>query len=106
MFPTLTSFEKDINNPYLTRTSTSSTTTVTKPQTSITSSHAPATSKLLVSNLPLNFNEDSVYKFLRTFGKIKSLEMIKDPITGQYSGQCHVEYETEASTTNALQCII
>jgi len=45
----------------------------------------PTCSKLLVSNLPLNFDEDSVYKFLKSFGKIKTLEMIRDPITGHYS---------------------
>jgi RNA recognition motif-containing protein len=41
-------------------------------------------SKLLVSNLPLSFDEDSIYKFLKTFGKIKSLEVIKDAMSGQY----------------------
>jgi len=45
----------------------------------------PTCSKLLVSNLPLNFDEDAVYKFLKSFGKIKTLEMIRDPITGNYS---------------------
>lgn len=45
----------------------------------------PTTSKLLVSNLPLGFDQDHVYQFLRTFGKIKSLEMIKDPITKEYT---------------------
>jgi RNA recognition motif-containing protein len=65
---------------------------------------APATSKLLVNNLPKIFDEEAVRKFLKTFGRIKSLEMIKDPITGNYSGQCHVEYETEKSTQDALHC--
>jgi RNA recognition motif-containing protein len=63
-------------------------------------------SKLLLSNLPLNFDEDLVYKFVRTFGKVKYIEMINDPITGQFTGQCHLEYETEIATSNALQCKI
>ena len=45
----------------------------------------PTSSKLLVSNLPINFDEKAVYKFLRGFGKIKTLEMIKDPITLNYT---------------------
>jgi RNA recognition motif-containing protein len=102
MFPTLTSFERDLNNPYLNRNSLLGT-SVAKP-TSLVPGSTAAASKLLVSNLPLNFDEDAVYKFMRTFGKIKSLEMIKDPITGNYSGQCHIEYETEAATASALHC--
>lgn len=45
----------------------------------------PTCSKLLVSNLPLNFDEEAVFKFLKSFGKIKTLEMIRDPITHNYS---------------------
>lgn len=58
--------------------------------------HIPACSKLLVSNLPLNFDENAVYKFLREFGKIKSLEMIKDPITGNYSVKIIFYYRDNA----------
>jgi RNA recognition motif-containing protein len=105
MFPTLTSFERDLNNPYLNRNNLLAGSSVTKT-TCLAPSTLPAASKLLVSNLPLNFDEDAVYKFLRSFGKIKSLEMIKDPITGNYSGQCHIEYETESATANALHCNI
>ncbi len=72
----------------------------------------PTSTKLLVSNLPLNFDEEAVYLFLKAFGKIKTLEMIKDPTTGKYAvrlflkkGQCHVEYDSESATTNALHCI-
>jgi RNA recognition motif-containing protein len=107
MFPTLTSFEREINNPYMTRTTTTTTTTaISKPTPVIPSipPNAPAASKLLISNLPSSFNEDSVYKFMRTFGKIKTVEMVKDPVTGEYTGQCHVEFETESATANALHC--
>lgn len=45
----------------------------------------PTCSKLLVSNLPLDFDEEAVYKVLKIYGTIRSLEMIKDPITGNYS---------------------
>ena len=106
MFPTLTSFERELNNPYMNRTAATTTTTVAKPSPALPSipANSPAASKLLISNLPLNFNEDSVYKFMRTFGKIKTVEMVKDPVTGEYSGQCHVEFETESATANALHC--
>lgn len=118
MFPTLTSFARGIDNPYMNRnvnivllrkqTSTSAAPlanslypTYTTPQTTL-----PTSSKLLISNLPLNFSEDLIYKFLRTYGKIKSLELIKDAMSSQYLGQCHVEYTTEQETTNALHCIL
>ena len=52
---------------------------------SVTQTVLPTCSKLLVSNLPLSFDEASVYKLLKYYGPIKSLEMIKDPITGNYS---------------------
>ena len=45
----------------------------------------PTCSKLLVSNLPMNFDQNAIYKFLKSFGKIKTLEIIRDPITGHYS---------------------
>jgi len=66
----------------------------------------PTCSKLLVSNLPLNFDQNAIYKFLKSFGKIKTLEIIRDPITGQYSGQCHAEYEKESDTVKALHYIM
>lgn len=103
MFPTLTSFERDLNNPYLNRTM-SQATTVVKASTSLVPTNTPATSKLLISNLPLSFDQNGVYQVLRTFGKIKNIELIKDPITGKSSGNCHVEYETETATANALHC--
>lgn len=103
MFPTLTSFEKDLTTkPFLNKSISTGAVAVK------TSSMAPAlitqNSKLIVSNVPLNFDHDAVYKFLRTFGKIRSLELIKDPITGKSSGQCTVEYENEQATSNALHC--
>jgi len=33
----------------------------------------------------LDFDEEAVYKVLKIYGTIRSLEMIKDPITGNYS---------------------
>lgn len=50
-----------------------------------TQANLPTTSKLLVSNLPMDFSEDHIYQFLRTFGKIKFLEMIKDPLTKEFT---------------------
>lgn len=52
---------------------------------SVTQTVLPTCSKLLVSNLPLDFEEESVYRVLKIYGPIKTLEMIKDPITGNYS---------------------
>lgn len=64
----------------------------------------PASSKLLVSNLPRIFDEKAVRKMLKDYGKIKFLEMIRDPVTNESTGQCHVEYETEKATQDALHC--
>lgn len=110
MFPTLTSFERDLNNPYINRSITSGTSISSltqlnpNPYFPSTQTMMPTSSKLLVSNLPMNFNEEAVKKLLKTFGKIKFLEMIKDPITGNYSGQCHVEFDSEQATAKALHC--
>jgi RNA recognition motif-containing protein len=104
MFPTLTGFERDLNNPYLNKQNTHAASLV--PSTSVTPTSSAATSKLLISNLPLNFDQAAIYQVLRTFGKIKNIELIIDPITGKSSGNCHVEYDTETATANALHCKI
>jgi RNA recognition motif. (a.k.a. RRM, RBD, or RNP domain) len=84
MFPTLTSFEKDLNNPYMNRTISNG--SGIGSSLSLQSSQSVSTcSKLLVSNLPMNYDHATVHKFLKNFGKIKTLELIKDPMTAQYS---------------------
>jgi splicing factor U2AF subunit len=112
MFPTLTSFVNDLNNPFITRTINSGT-SLGNPNSAYPSIYSapssttlPTSSKLLVNNLPLDFNEQDVAKFLKNFGKIKTLEMIKDPKTGKHIGQCQVEYETETATSNALHYVM
>jgi len=101
MFPTLTGFENDLKNPYINRSvlficfnnillqivngTAFNTGPYMQGRLPSTQTVLPTCSKLLVSNLPLNFDEDAVYKFLKSFGKIKTLEMIRDPITGNYS---------------------
>jgi RNA recognition motif-containing protein len=94
MFPTLTGFALDMNNPTINRSvsikfnrkisSGISLANPYMPGYTHNQNIVPTSSKLLVSNLPLSFDEDSVYKFLKTFGKIKSLELIKDAMTGKY----------------------
>lgn len=40
------------------------------------------------------------------FGKLKGVEIIKDPITGSSTGQCQLEYETERETQEALRHVM
>lgn len=36
-----------------------------------------------------------ITKICEVSGKVKNLELIKDPVSGEFKGQVHVEYETE-----------
>ena len=129
MFPTLSSFEKDLNNK------TSNTNHINQPLTINTvntvqvnsnllalnqyalnnqlnniranliqsnTNNMPSTSKLLVSNLPLYFGENEIRKIFKFWGRIKYLDILHDSTTKKFNGQCNIEYETEKSTQEAL----
>lgn len=57
--------------------------------------------KLLVSNLPIEYKEDQIKDILAVVGKIKHLEILTDPNTGKYKGEVYVQYENEEDSRRA-----
>lgn len=113
MFPTLSSFEKDLNyKNFITNSSSNNSGSIYSNINAIRASsnfsnlNTPATSKLLASNIPLNFNEENIKEFFKMFGTIKSIELYKDPSTRKFNGQCCIEFETEQATQKALHYAI
>ncbi len=51
--------------------------------------------KLLVINFPSTHTKDMIMKICEVFGKVKSIDLLKDPATGEFKGQIHVEYIDE-----------
>lgn len=42
-----------------------------------------------------------IYKICEVFGKVKTLDLLKDPATGEFKGQIHVEYNDEIDAKKA-----
>ena len=57
--------------------------------------------KLLVSNLPIDYDETQIKEILSVIGSIKHLEIITDPNTGKYKGEVYVQYEREEDSRRA-----
>ena len=51
--------------------------------------------KLLVSNFPVEHTKDMIFQICSVFGKLKSVDLLKDPATGEFRGQAHVEFDSE-----------
>lgn len=51
--------------------------------------------KLMINNFPTTHNKEMIGKICSVFGKVKAIDLLKDPSTGEFRGQVHVEYETE-----------
>ena len=51
--------------------------------------------KLMVNNFPTTHTKDMIQQICEVFGKVKSVDLLKDPATGEFRGQVHIEYETE-----------
>jgi splicing factor U2AF subunit len=49
----------------------------------------------MLSNFPASYTKDMILKICEVFGKVKIIDMLKDPATGEFRGQIHVEYDTE-----------
>jgi splicing factor U2AF 65 kDa subunit len=57
--------------------------------------------KLHVSNFPPTHTKEMIYKICEVFGKVKTLDLLKDPATGEFKGQIHVEYNDEIDAKKA-----
>jgi splicing factor U2AF subunit len=51
--------------------------------------------KLLVTNFPPTHTKEMIQKISEVFGKVKSVDLLKDPVTGEFKGQVHIEYMDE-----------
>ena len=56
---------------------------------------APVNTKLMVNNFPAHYTKDMIQKICEVFGKVKNIDMLKDPVSGEFKGQVHIDYETE-----------
>ena len=63
-------------------------------------------SKLLISNLPLEFSEKEIREVLSVLGNVKTVEKIIEQSSGTYKGQAYVEYATEEETRKAMNLIM
>ena len=66
-------------------------------------------SKLMISNLPIDFQLEGLSSLFEVFGKVKTLEKIDSSSTGEkieYKGSCYLVYENEDDTRKAEKQII
>lgn len=57
--------------------------------------------KLQVNNFPETHSKEEIRKICAVFGKVKSIDLIKDTLTGQFKGSIHVEYTSEIEAKRA-----
>jgi len=60
-------------------------------------------SNLYVGNLPFSATEENVTALFTKYGKLKSVNIIKDKYTGQAKGFGFVEFENQADAQRALE---
>jgi len=58
--------------------------------------------RIYVGNLPCDATEDDVYALFSTFGKVKSVKLMVDPVTGYSRGFGFVEMSSEENANNAI----
>ena len=57
--------------------------------------------KLNISNFPSTHTKENILKICEVFGKVKTVDMLKDPTTGEFKGQVNVEYTDEIEAKKA-----
>ena len=60
--------------------------------------------KLIVTNIPLSFNEEQIKELLGTVGPLKAFELEKGP-HGHHKGHCYCEYEDLTFTDIAINSL-
>ena len=58
--------------------------------------------KLHIMNLPESFDENDIITLFKKFGKIRKIELLNNPQTNKFNGQCYLEYEKEKSYQDAI----
>ncbi|EAX90070.1 hypothetical protein TVAG_371310 [Trichomonas vaginalis G3] len=61
-----------------------------------------ANNTLFVSGLPKEVTEQEIVYEFNPFGRVKTVNLVRDPKTNEQRSYCFVEYETEAGFRNAL----
>lgn len=51
--------------------------------------------KLHVSNFPYNYTKEMIMPICEVFGKVKALDLLKDPVTSEFKGQVQIDYFDE-----------
>lgn len=59
--------------------------------------------KLIILNLPRNFSENALAKLFKTYGNIKSCNIVLDPLTGISKGFGFVEMALEHEGVIAIK---
>lgn len=56
----------------------------------------------MVNNFPPTHTKDMILQICEVFGKVKNIDLLKDPSTGEFRGQIHVEYDSEIDAKKAF----
>jgi len=51
--------------------------------------------KLAVTNFPGTHTKEMIQKIAEVFGKVKTVDLLKDPVTGEFKGQVNIEFMDE-----------
>jgi splicing factor U2AF subunit len=51
--------------------------------------------KLHITGFPNTHTKEMILKICEVFGKVRAVDLLKDPATGEFKGQVHVEYTDE-----------
>ena len=62
--------------------------------------------KLHLTKFPPSHTKEMIMKICEVFGKVKQLDLLKDPATGEFKGQVHVEYMDEIEAKKAFTGIM
>jgi RNA recognition motif-containing protein len=62
--------------------------------------------KLEISNFPEEHTIDMIEEICKIFGKVKQIDMIKDPNTSRFKGIVHVEYSSEGEAKYAFSSMM
>lgn len=51
--------------------------------------------KLMVNHFPVTHTKEMIKQIAEVFGKVKTVDLLRDTATGEFKGQANIEYETE-----------
>ncbi len=57
--------------------------------------------KLHITNFPVTHTKEMILRICEVFGKVRTLDLLKDPATGEFKGQIHVDFIDEVEAKKA-----